>query len=226
MHSATQVRWYLATVPMAPMKTNLPVLKTRVRILLTPLCAAIATLLAVAPAADAGYIVTLKQVGSDVVATGSGAIDLTGLMSLGTVSGGPIITPRDAFIVTGSAGFFEEFRGSISGPTSFGSGSNSFTLNDSGDFVGISRFAQFLFVPENYVSGQILSSSSTFFGTFSSIGITPGTYVWTWGTGPDQNFTLDAVATGVPDSGSTFGLFLLSFAALFGASRFRSQQST
>jgi|GraSoiStandDraft_48_1057284.scaffolds.fasta_scaffold258252_1 hypothetical protein len=182
--------------------------------------------LSIQPAQANSYVVTLKQVGPNVVATGSGAIDLTGLMSLGNVSGGPIITPRDAFIVTGPAGFFEEFFSpSISGPTSFGSGSNSFTLNDSGDFVGISRFAQFLFVPENYVSGQILSSSSTFFGTFSSIGITPGTYVWTWGTGPDQNFTLDAVATGVPDSGSTFGLFLLSFAALFGASRFRSQQS-
>jgi len=56
--------------------------------------------------------------------------------------------------------------------------------------------------------------------------ITPGTYTWTWGTGANQNFTLDAVATGVPDSGSTFRLFLLSFVALFGASRFRAQQST
>src|SRR5437016_302461 len=90
MHSATQVRWHLATVPMAPMKTNLPVLKTHIRILLTPLCAAIATLLALAPAADAGYIVTLKQVGSDVVATGSGAIDLGGLHFLfHAIAGGP-----------------------------------------------------------------------------------------------------------------------------------------
>jgi hypothetical protein len=32
-----------------------------------------------APLAQAGYVVTLEQVGGDVVATGSGAIDLTGL---------------------------------------------------------------------------------------------------------------------------------------------------
>jgi hypothetical protein len=32
-----------------------------------------------APPAQAGYIVTLEQVGSNVVATGSGAIDLTDL---------------------------------------------------------------------------------------------------------------------------------------------------
>jgi hypothetical protein len=71
-----------------------------------------------------------------------------------------------------------------------------------------------------------LSGSSTYNdATFTTLGITPGTYTWTWGTGANQNFTLDAIATGVPDSGSTFGLFLLSFGALFGASRFRSQQS-
>ena len=33
-----------------------------------------------APPAQAGYMVTLEQVGTDVVATGSGTIDLTGLM--------------------------------------------------------------------------------------------------------------------------------------------------
>ena len=38
----------------------------------------LAWLLSVGPA-QAGYIVTLQQVGPDVVATGSGAINLTGL---------------------------------------------------------------------------------------------------------------------------------------------------
>ena len=32
-----------------------------------------------APSAQAGYVVTLEEVGSNVVATGSGPIDLTGL---------------------------------------------------------------------------------------------------------------------------------------------------
>jgi len=52
----------------------------KTRFLFVPvLCAASALLLIVSPAAQAGYIVTLKQVGPNVVATGSGAIDLTGL---------------------------------------------------------------------------------------------------------------------------------------------------
>ena len=37
-----------------------------------------------APPAQAGYIVTLTQQGSDVVASGSGAIDLTSLSSFGS----------------------------------------------------------------------------------------------------------------------------------------------
>ena len=57
------------------MKTN-PSLN---RSLTTLLCAATASLLILSQPAQAGYIVTLEQVGSDVVATGSGPLDLTGL---------------------------------------------------------------------------------------------------------------------------------------------------
>src|SRR2546422_4067690 len=49
--------------------------------LATTLAIVLASLLSVRPA-QAGYTVTLQQVGPDVVATGSGAIDLTGLTSL------------------------------------------------------------------------------------------------------------------------------------------------
>jgi hypothetical protein len=49
--------------------------------------------------------------------------------------------------------------------------------------------------------------------TFASLGVTPGTYVWTWGTGlRNQNFTLIIGGAGLPDGGSTVSL--LSFALL------------
>jgi hypothetical protein len=54
--------------------------------------------------------------------------------------------------------------------------------------------------------------------TFDSLGVTPGTYTWTWGTGlPNQNFTLIIPRSGVPDGGSTvslLGFALLGLAAL------------
>ena len=74
-------------------------------------------------------------------------------------------------------------------------------------------------VPHGYVSGATLSDSMTFNNaTFASLGVTPGTYVWTWGTGlENQNFTLVIGGAGVPDGGSTvslLGFVLLGLAAV------------
>ena len=73
-------------------------------------------------------------------------------------------------------------------------------------------------MPQGYVSGAALSDSMTFNNaTFASLGVTPGTYVWTWGTGANQNFTLVIGAAGVPDGGSTVSLLgcaLLGLTAL------------
>jgi hypothetical protein len=162
------------------------------------------------------YTVTLQQTGSNVVATGSGAINLTGLTKASTLFGGPSGIEADiGFILTGlpSGGTFDGYFG-FTGPMSFGSGGFLAPNTGSGDFVGINALIGFLFVPEGYVSGAALSDSMTFNNaTFASLGVTPGTYVWTWGTGlMNQNFTLQIGAAGVPDDSSTVSL--LSFALL------------
>jgi hypothetical protein len=69
-----------------------------------------------------------------------------------------------------------------------------------------------LILPLGYISGSALSDSSTYDNaTFSSLGVTPGTYEWSWGAGPNQNFTIQ-IGRAVPDAGST--LPLLGFASL------------
>jgi hypothetical protein len=61
----------------------------------------------------------------------------------------------------------------------------------------------------------LLSDSMTFNNaTFASLGVTPGTYVWTWGTGADQNFTLQIGSVGVPVPGSGSTVSLLGCALL------------
>lgn len=56
-----------------------------------------------APPAQAGYLVTLTQQGSDVVATGSGTIDLTDLSLNSTLSfEGDFLIPLSATIVAGT----------------------------------------------------------------------------------------------------------------------------
>ena len=165
------------------------------------------------------YSVTLEQVGSDVVATGSGPLDLTGLTLVVTYASLPAqIFPVLGQIVTGSGGATDGYQGSISGPTSFGGVFFTFASSGSGDSVGIFRDTSTLLVPSGYVSGTALSDSATYNNaTFASLGVTPGTYVWTWGAGANQNFTLQIGPAGVPDGGSTvslLGFALLGLAAL------------
>ena len=166
------------------------------------------------------YMVTLKQVGSDVVATGSGPINLTGLNFVISTVLSAQINSTVAAIGTGPAfPVAGDLYNGLSGPTSFGSGLTTVPSSGSGDTVGIGGKVGRLVVPGGYVSGTALSDTSTYDNaTFKSLGLTPGTYVWTWGTGlPNQNFTLVIGRGTVPDAGSTvslLGFALLGLAAL------------
>jgi hypothetical protein len=180
--------------------------------------------------AQAGYIVTLQEVGSNVVAKGSGPIDLTALSLIGTGGGieRPSITAQAAFIFTGKRASADGYRvvgGDITGPSNFGTGSLTFPNSSSGDIVGLfGPPGGVVFVPHGYTSNSALSDTSIYRGaTLASLGVTPGTYEWTWGTGANQNFTLETLApTTAPDTGSTLGLLAFALAGLFGASRLRS----
>ena len=194
------------------MKTN-PSLKFFQPTVAATLAIVIACVISVRPA-QAGYIVTLEQVGSNVVATGSGPIDLTGLKFLFAGGGVANINPKGATLGTGPFDFpvnFYESSAPFSGPTNFGSGDFTFANSGSGDFLGIQSSPDgfgSLLVPTGYVSGNALTDSMTFNNaTFASLGVTTGTYVWSWGDGANQRFTLR-----VPDGGTTVSL--LSFALL------------
>jgi hypothetical protein len=90
-------------------------------------------------AAEAGYTITLQQVGPDIVATGSGAIDLTGLSIVGNhIPTETDIEPANGGIFTGKTALSDVYQGTISGPRRFGIGrSATYTNNASGDMVGI-----------------------------------------------------------------------------------------
>jgi len=168
--------------------------------------------LSVAYPARANFIVTINQVGANVDVTGSGTIDLTALSFITPAAAGAAILPSGAYLVlaTGNVAVYTGF----SGPTSFGSGGVTFASSTGGNAVGIAGHDGELFVPQGYVSGAALSGTSTYAGaTLLSLGVTPGTYTWTWGTGVHaDSFTLQIGPAGVPDAGST--LPLLSFALL------------
>jgi hypothetical protein len=152
--------------------------------------------------AQAGYVITVEQLGDNVVATGSGAIDLTDLDFFMNTDRGPgFIDPLIACILTGDS-LIDIYTG-FSGPTSFGSSGETLATSNNGSGVGINGGQNLLAVPPGYISDTVLSASSTFANqTFSSLGVTPGTYEWTWGTGENQNFTVLIGAAAVPEPAS------------------------
>src|SRR5947207_14277430 len=200
-------------------------MKALPKILLPPTLFAIAvtSVFCVQPAQ--GFTMTLQQVGSNVVANGSGAFNLSGLTGEGNLGGGPRgVRASIGFIgIHPVPGLLPSYAG-FTGPTSFGSSGDLFSTDaSSGNSVAISALMGILVVPVGYVSGNTLSNSMTFNNaTLASLGVTPGTYVWTWGTGADQNFTLQIGSVGVPppgvpDGGTTVSLLgcaLLGLAAL------------
>ena len=179
-----------------------------------------AMLIGLSASARAGYVVDLTETGGNVVATGSGAIDLTGLESNVLTGGMAFLNPSLGAIRTGPPPFtpiegYDAVNG-FTGPANFGSGGAIVASSGSGDpvsfFFGFSASDNELDVPQGYVSNSALSDTSTYNGqTFSSLGATPGVYKWTWGTGANQSFTL--VIGEVPEP-STWAMMLLGFAGL------------
>jgi hypothetical protein len=177
------------------------------------LAAMVALFLSNAPT-RAGYIVTLEQVGSNVVATGSGAIDLTGLTFAFSGTARADMTPSEAGITTGPAADTptDAYDG-FSGPASFGGGGLTIDASSgNGDLVTIVGGGNLIGVPKAYLSGAALFGTSTYSGqTFTSLGATPGAYEWTWGNGANQNFTL--IIGEVPEP-STWAMMLIAFVGL------------
>jgi hypothetical protein len=166
------------------------------------------------------YVVTLEETDQGVVATGSGAIDLTGLelYGAGPPNGVGQINPTFAVIGTGPVDVFDpntridvylqEENNEFMGPMSFGSGLLRAADDGSGPLVLLCGACQDLDVPEGYVSDTPLSDASTYEDqSFGSLGVTPGTYKWTWGIGADQSFTLQiGLAEAIPEP-ATLPLF-------------------
>ena len=172
----------------------------------------------------AGAIIDVTQVGANVVVTGSGVIDLDGLTFLGTgslqVNG--IIWPDAATVLVGAEGFTDLYGG-VSGPATMGPGGEVYADSATGDQFGVTGSAlgsPVILVPSGYDGSTSLSGSSTFNNTtLAELGLTPGTYVYTWepaavpgALAQDGNVTVN-VLSGVPEP-STWAMMALGFAGI------------
>ena len=141
-------------------------------------------------------IITCTQTGSDVVCTVGGSVDLSAL-SLGYTGGSKgNVNPAAGVVAVGPPVFsdIDVYPGIPNVP--FGPGAE--TLPSIGTGLAYGTGSTNLYVPAGYVSGATLPpSSSTYSGaSLSSLGITPGTYVWNWGSGANAD---SAILTAIPE---------------------------
>ena len=156
------------------------------------------------PSAQAAFVVDLTQEGSNVVATGSGTINLTDLSLAVTGFTNSGIRPIHGVIFVGSSLTLASVYFGITGPTNFGGGGSISASSESGHIAGVAGagFAPFVVVPAGYVSGTTLSDSITFGGaTFDSLGVTPGTYMEVGPRGECGQLHADHCGAGTLDVG-------------------------
>jgi hypothetical protein len=188
-------------------------LKTNVGMLAVLLGLAVAG----SPGARAAYVVDLDQIGSNVVATGSGSLNFSDLTFTGfddPLSVG--INPSSGYLAFGNldgsgSGIGDNFV-PVSGPALFGSG--LFTAADSttGFVAGINGGAGVVITPSSYSAGSPISGTATWDNrTLASLGVNPGAYVWTWGSANADSFTLNV--SSIPEL-STWAMIMLGFAGL------------
>lgn len=183
---------------------------TMFRVQFAKACAAALAVLAgfaLSPA-QAGLVFTFAEVGSDVVMTATGSVDLTDLNananqtwsagSNGVQSG----ASNNEYVATGVPGntttpYTTTFT-TVGG--SFGERAFLAPNSVSGDIAGFLDGAatDFVWVPAGYVSGTALNGTSTFNNTtLAGMGLIPGDYTWGWsGASPD---TITVSVSAVPE---------------------------
>ncbi|MCW6513180.1 hypothetical protein [Lichenifustis flavocetrariae] len=172
--------------------------------------------------AKAAYIVNIDQVGTNVVATGSGSLDLSTFSFIDNGGSGPTV---NASIGSLELGTYTDpkmrYAGSINGPGSFGTGSDFYPDITSGSLVGINAQINTLVVPNGYVSGDPLGTSVDIFSnnTFATLGLSQGTYTYLFaGSGESTDtFTINIGSVSVvplPASAPMFGAALLALGAI------------
>lgn len=164
--------------------------------------------------AQAAYIITIEEIGGDVVATGSGSINTAGLTLVTQSSIDSVISPERGVIIAGensrggnSVNFFDA---RLRTQPYFGGGGLASASSSDGPIVGLVGVLNNVIVPNYYISGQSLGTSTSRYSnsSFCSLGLISGHYVFDLGRGADT-FTIN-VGAAVPEP-ATWAMMMLGF---------------
>jgi hypothetical protein len=185
----------------------------------TAVGAALALSVAAVSGARAAYVVTFREVGADVIATGGGSLNLAGLTLQESRAGIAAVDGSVGAEVTGPARStcFDQYVGAT-GPESFGVGGIVKADEGHGDIVGVQGNSEpglsGVAVPDSYRSGDPLSDHSTYRNkTFDTLGIVEGTYIYRFGAGANADSFTVQIGPAVPEPAS-WALLGIGFASL------------
>jgi hypothetical protein len=152
------------------------------------------------------FTVMIYESDSNVVMSGSGTLDLSGLTLVtsgaGPSMGGGLGVSTATFLCGANGQYYDTYSGFTTTPSNFGSGFGFPPTSTSGDIFGVVTQGAppyFLYVPSGYTTGTQITGSQTFTGeTFSSLGLVEGTYTYTWLGG-----SIDVVIGTAPETTTT-----------------------
>jgi hypothetical protein len=174
--------------------------------------------------AQAAITIDINQVGTSVVAAGSGSFNTIGLTTYSTGNqGGSFINAASGVVSVGAAAPIKILSG-VSGPTLGFLQGPTFASSSSGDTFGISQYLGAIYLPANYQSNAALSGSSTYLNTtLASLGLRAGQYVF---RSAADTVTLNIGATGAVPEPATWAMMILGMGAVGFAMRRRNKSVT
>ncbi|MDH3997522.1 MAG: PEP-CTERM sorting domain-containing protein [Desulfuromonadales bacterium] len=139
--------------------------------------------LIMAATSHAAMIINVYEQGSDVVIDGNGALNLTGLTyTTSGFLGLDWMRPAEANLQAygPTDGSVDVYSG-IAGPGTFGSGWDATPDSAVSNYAfGLDGVSGGLRIDDNYLGDAIIFSQTYLSETLASLGLTTGTYVWSW----------------------------------------------
>lgn len=157
--------------------------------------------------------------GVDLIATGAGTINTTGLTNTGPGAYTAVLNASQGAVSVGAQVDSNLYINAFAGHSAFGSGGLTYG-NGTGDTGGIYGNAGYLLLPVGYVSGSALSGTRTYSNqTFASAGLNTGSYVYNLTNGARVTVNV-GVNSAVPEP-ATWGLMLVGMGMVGGTLRSR-----
>jgi PEP-CTERM motif len=163
--------------------------------------AAIVIVMGISGSARAGLIIDASQVGDNVVfqTEAGGTLNLAGLSySYSGTNYATDITPNypEFGSLPNSTILVDVYTGFTAYPSSFGTGGHTFGSGVGTPFELLGANYNYLEIVSGFTGGAVSFTDTYSDATFSSLGLTPGSYTWSWSS---DSVVLNIPASAVPE---------------------------